>query len=155
MKNLKSLVFVAIVAMFSNFASAQTAPVDNDRLANGGYDVVSYFTVNKAVKGDKKFAVEYNGADYYFASEKDQKAFKADPTKYLPQCDGYCAWGVAEKNVKFPVNPETFKVLNGKLYLFFNGDLDGKPFNTMTEWNKDEKKLLGKIDEAWLIVKKS
>ncbi|MBF2709873.1 YHS domain-containing (seleno)protein [Flavobacterium soyangense] len=155
MKNLKSLVLVAVVALFSNFASAQTAPVDKDKLANGGYDVVSYFTVNKAVKGDKKFAVEYNGANYYFASAKDQKAFKANPTKFLPQCDGYCAWGVAEKNVKFPVNPETFKVVNGKLYLFFNGDFKGAPFNTLNEWNKDEKKQLDKLDAAWMMVKKS
>ena len=155
MKKLNSLVFVAIVAMISNFTAAQTAPVDNNKLANGGYDVVSYFTMNKAVKGDKKFAVEYNGANYYFSSATDQKAFTADPTKYLPQCDGYCAWGVAEKKVKFPVNPETFKVIDGKLYLFFNGDLDGKPFNTKTEWNKDEKNLLNKIDDAWIIVNQS
>jgi YHS domain-containing protein len=155
MKNLKSLVVVALVALFSNFAVAQTQPVDKNKLANGGYDVVSYFTVNKAVKGDKKFAAAHNGATYYFASAKDQKLFKADPTKYLPQCDGYCAWGVAEKNVKFPVNPETFKVVDGKLYLFFNGDFKGAPFNTLPEWNKQEAKYLKTIDATWSMVKKS
>jgi len=155
MKKLKTLLVVAIIALFSNAITAQTQPVDQNKLANGGYDVVSYFTANKATKGTKQFTVTNNGARYYFASAKNQKAFKANPNKYLPQCDGYCAWGVAEKNVKFPVNPETFKVVNGKLYLFFNGDFEGKPFNTLTEWNKEESKQLKNIDKAWSNIKKS
>jgi len=156
MKNLKQLVIVAIIALFSNFASAQNVdPINKEGVANGGYDVVSYFSANKANKGSSKFAVEQNGAKYYFASAKNQKAFKANPKKYLPVCDGYCAWGVAEKQTKFPVNPETFKIINGKLYLFFNGDFNGNPFNTLPEWNKDEKKLLKNIDAAWIKVKKA
>lgn len=155
MKNLKTLLTVAAIALFSTAMLAQTPPIDQNKLANGGYDVVSYFTTNKATKGTKQYTATNNGANYYFASAKNQKAFEANPTKYLPQCDGYCAWGVAEKNVKFPVNPETFKIVDGKLYLFFNGDFDGKPFNTLTEWNKDETKLLINIDSAWSTVKKS
>ncbi len=155
MKNLKTLLIVAAFSFFSNGILAQTQPLDSNKLANGGYDVVSYFAANKAAKGSKQYAATYNGANYYFASAKNKKSFEANPTKYLPQCDGYCAWGVAEKNVKFPVNPETFKIVNGKLYLFFNGDYEGKPFNTLTEWNKDEPNLLHHIDDAWSMVKKS
>jgi YHS domain-containing protein len=156
MKNLKQVVIVAIIALFSNFASAQNVdPINKEGVANGGYDVVSYFSANKATKGSSKFAVVENGTKYYFASAKNQKAFKANPKKYLPVCDGYCAWGVAEKQTKFPINPETFKIINGKLYLFFNGDFNGNPFNTLPEWNKDEKKLLKNIDAAWIKVKKA
>jgi YHS domain-containing protein len=155
MKNLKSILVVAIVALFSNFASAQTEPVDKNGLAIGGYDVVTYFTANKATKGNAKFTAKNNGATYNFASAKNLKAFKSNPKKYLPQCDGYCAWGVAEKTTKFPINPETFKVVNGKLYLFFNGDFKGSPFNTLPEWNKDEKRLLGALKPNWEKVKKS
>uniref|UniRef100_UPI00404B7FE5 YHS domain-containing (seleno)protein n=1 Tax=Flavobacterium sp. TaxID=239 RepID=UPI00404B7FE5 len=155
MKKFKTLLAVAIIALFSNAVTAQTQPVDASKLANGGYDVVSYFTANKATKGTKQFSATNNGATYYFASAKNQKAFKANPTKYLPQCDGYCAWGVAEKGTKFPVNPETFKIVDGKLYLFFNGDYEGKPFNTLTEWNKDESKLVKNMEKAWEKVKKS
>jgi YHS domain-containing protein len=155
MKKLKTIVVVAIIALFSDAVAAQTQPVDKNKLAIGGYDVVSYFTANKATKGTKQFTATNNGATYYFASAINQKAFKANPKKYLPQCDGYCAWGVSEKNVKFPTNPETFKVLNGKLYLFFNGDFEGKPFNTLAEWNKDESKQLQNIDKAWSKLKKA
>lgn len=66
MKNLKSILVIAIVTLFSNFASAQTAPVDDSGLAIGGYDVVSYFTANKATKGSSKFSATANGATYLF-----------------------------------------------------------------------------------------
>jgi YHS domain-containing protein len=154
MKNLKSILLVAFVALMSNFATAQTEPVDKSGLAIGGYDVVSYFTLNKATKGNSQFSATKNGATYYFASDKNLKAFKTNPTKYLPQTGGYCAWGVSEKNTKFPSNPETFKIVDGKLYLFFNGDYNGSPFNTLTEWNKDEKKNLASIDANWTKLKK-
>lgn len=155
MKKLKSIIVIALLALSSNLISAQTEPIDKNGLANGGYDFVSYFSDSKATKGNEKFSVELKGAKYLFASAAHQKAFKTNPKKYLPQCDGYCAWGVAEKNVKFPVNPETFKVVDGKLYLFFNGDFKGSPFNTLTEWNKNEKKLLSQLPTNWETVKKS
>jgi YHS domain-containing protein len=135
--------------------SAQIQPLDKDNLAIGGYDVVSYFTANKATKGLADHVYAHDGATYRFSSAKNLKAFKANPTKYLPQCNGYCAWGVAEKGTKFPINPETFTISEGKLYLFFNGDYDGKPFNTLDEWKKDEKKYLSTIEGAWQKTNKS
>ncbi len=155
MKTLKSIIVIALLALSSNFAMAQTEPVDKTGLANGGYDLVSYFSDSKAIKGNEKFSVKLGGAKYLFSSDVHKKAFKANSRKYLPQCDGYCAWGVAEKNTKFPVNPETFKVIDGKLYLFFNGDFKGAPFNTLTEWDKNEKKLLKQLPKNWAVVKKS
>ncbi len=149
MKKLKSIYVIAIVALFSYIVSAQTEPVDKNGLAIGGYDVVAYFTAKKATIGNAKFSTKNNGATYQFASAKNLKAFKANSSKYLPQCDGYCAWGVSEKNTKFPINPKTFKIVDGKLYLFFNGDFKGSPFNTLTEWNKDENRLLGVLEPNW------
>jgi YHS domain-containing protein len=153
MKKIKAFAVAAILLIIANFTMAQVAPVDKNKLANGGYDVVSYFTDAKATKGIKKFAVPYNGANYFFASNKNKAAFKANPAQYLPQCAGYCAWGVAEKSARFPINPETFKIIDGKLYLFFNGDYNGQPFNTLTEWNKDEKKQLSSINANWNKIK--
>lgn len=154
MKKLSLFFLVLLFALGSEIISAQTQPIDKDNLAIGGYDLVSYFTANKAVKGNATHTATHGGAIYHFSSEKNQKAFKADPTKYLPQCDGYCAWGVAEKGTKFPINPETFTVSDGKLYLFFNGDFEGQPFNTLTEWKKEEKKYLTTINSAWEKVNK-
>jgi YHS domain-containing protein len=153
MKKIKLLLAALLIIVTADFSMAQVAPVDKNKLANGGYDVVAYFSVNKAIKGTGKFAAAYNGATYYFSSKKNLVAFKAAPGQYLPQCDGYCAWGVSEKSAKFPVNPETFKIIDGKLYLFFNGDYNGQPFNTLTEWNKDEKKQLSSIKANWDKIK--
>lgn len=147
MKNLKSLILIALVALFSNTILAQVEPVDKNKLAIGGYDVVSYFKANKAQKGDKKNVAEYSGVKYYFASVENKKAFNANPNKYLPQCDGFCAWGIAENKGEFPINPETFKIVDGKLYLFFNGPHEGKQFNSLEVWNKDEKRLIKNLTE--------
>lgn len=140
--------------MLASSAMAQVVdPIDKNKLANGGYDMVSYFTDNAAVKGNPQFSLDYHGAKYQFASADHRNLFKAAPEKYLPVCDGYCAWGVAEKGKKVPVNPRTFKVINGKLYLFFNGDFNGTPLNTLTEWNKNESQLLSQLPSNWAKLK--
>ncbi len=153
MKTIKNAI-LAIVLFSSSIIFAQVDPVGKDKVANGGYDFVAYFTDNAAVKGKIEFTHEINGVKYQFASAAHKILFKSNPEKYLPVCDGYCAWGVAEKESKFPINPETFKVLDGKLYLFFNGDFNGKPFNTLQEWNKAESSLLPKLSENWVKIKK-
>ncbi len=154
MKTITNSLFAIALVIFGTASFAQVEPVDKNKIANGGYDFVAYFSDNAAVKGKKEFTHEINGVKYQFASAEHKNLFKKNPEKYLPVCDGYCAWGVAEKEVKFPVNPETFKMVNGKLYLFFNGDFNGKPFNTLLEWNKAESSLLAKLPESWVKIKK-
>ena len=154
MKKFKIAILSLVLVMTTNFMSAQTAPVETVKIANGGFDLVAYFTENHATTGNYAFAVDLDGVKYLFSSKEHQEAFKANPDKFMPQCDGFCAWGIAEKGTKFSVNPETFKVVNGKLYLFFNGDFKGSPFNTLTEWNKDEKSLLSKLPKTWEQAKK-
>lgn len=144
----------AVLLISSEFLLAQNVdPVDKGGLANGGYDFVAYFTDNAAVKGSRDFTLEINGVKYQFASAQHRELFKSNPEKYLPVCDGYCAWGVAEKGIKVPVNPETFKIIGNKLYLFFNGKLNGSPLNTLSEWNKNEQNLLQQLPEKWSKVK--
>jgi YHS domain-containing protein len=153
MKNLKEL-FLAISLFASSISFAQNVdPVDKNKIANGGYDFVAYFTSNAAVMGSKEFTYEINGVKYQFASAQHKDLFKSNPDRYLPVCDGYCAWGVAEKGIKVPVNPETFKIIDNKLYLFFNGRLNGSPLNTLPEWNKDEANLLSQLPVKWADIK--
>jgi hypothetical protein len=51
---------------------------------------------------------------------------------------------------KVEVNPETFKIVNDKLYLFYNAYLN----NTLKDWNKDENNLRIKADKNWLNIVK-
>ena len=149
MKSKMNAFFVGLCLLLGGLAKAQVAPVDKQKIANGGYDVVAYFEDDKAEKGKPEYGVTYNGVKYYFSSEEHQLHFKIVPEMYLPQCDGYCAYAVAAKNAKVPVNPETFKVIDGKLYLFFNGNVNGKLLSALPEWNKDEENLLKQLPANW------
>ena len=49
------------------------------------------------------------------------------------------------KGEKVEVDPETFKIIQGKLYLFYNAFFN----NTLKDWNKDEANLKLKADANW------
>lgn len=87
-----------------------------------GYDTVAYFSVGKPVKGLDRFATEWRGAKWKFASQANLDLFKAEPEKYAPQYGGYCAYGVAQDNL-VSIEPDKFTVLGGKLYLNYNAEV--------------------------------
>ena len=109
-----------------------------------GYDPVSYFDQNPS-EGKQSLQYEYNGIIYLFASAQNLSKFKANPGKYEPAYGGWCAYAMGASGEKVKVDPETFKIIDGKLYLFYNfwGN------NTLTDWNKDEKSLKIKADQNW------
>lgn len=114
-------------------------------LAIQGYDPVAYFKENKAVKGSKDLAVSYQGVLYYFSSAANKEEFKKNPAPYEPQYGGWCAYAMGSKGEKVSIDPKTFKITNGKLYLFYNKFFN----NTLPEWNKDENGLKSKADVNW------
>ncbi len=97
--------------------------------AINGYDTVAYIVQNKAVKGDDHFVVEWRGAKWKFANQGNADLFKGAPEKYAPQYGGYCAYGVATDSL-VKVDPNNFAVIDGKLYLNYDTDVQKK-------WNKD------------------
>jgi YHS domain-containing protein len=120
----------------------------NKGIAIQGYDPVAYFTQNKAVEGDKKFTAAAEGITYYFSSAANKDLFIKNPKTYEPQYGGWCAYAMGATNEKVEVDPETFKILEGKLFLFYHSWLN----NTLTKWNSDEKKLHTKADANWKII---
>ena len=115
-------------------------------IAIEGYDPVSYFKINKAIKGDKNLAVFHQGVTYYFSSVENKESFKINPSVYEPQYGGWCAFAMGKDGEKVNIDPGTFKIINGKLYLFYNKFLN----NTLKSWNKDEAGLKTKADTNWL-----
>lgn len=113
-------------------------------LAIKGYDPVAYFTEDKAVEGKPDIKHTANGITYRFATEANKKVFIANPKKYEPAYGGYCAYAMAFGD-KVKIDPETFKVSDGKLFLFYNFNFT----NTLKKWNKDERNLHGKAEDAW------
>jgi YHS domain-containing protein len=116
-----------------------------EKLAIDGYDPVAYFSQNKAIAGNKANSYTYQGITYYFASKANQEAFEKDPARYEPQYGGWCAYAMGENGEKVAIDPQTFKVLDGKLYLFYNRFL----INTLPKWNKNEPNLKKKADSHW------
>ena len=119
--------------------------LNSRHIAIQGYDPVAYFIQRKAVKGKASFAVLHEGVTYHFSSPQNKTVFLAQPSKFEPQYGGWCAYAMGATGEKVTVNPETFKIVNGKLFLFYN-----KLFtNTLKTWNKDEKSLNIKADANW------
>lgn len=89
-----------------------------------GYDVVNYFTDGKPVQGSDSYVVEFGGVKWQFVSSAHRDLFKANPEKYVPQFGGFCTWGVANGKL-FDVDPVNgWKIVDGKLYLNFNADIE-------------------------------
>ncbi len=113
-----------------------------------GYDPVAYFTQNKAVIGNKQFSALVEGVIYNFSSAANKELFLKDYTKYEPQYGGWCAYAMGSNNEKVEIDPETFKILNGQLLLFYHTWVD----NTLIKWNKDEANLKVKADKNWAAI---
>lgn len=145
-----SILFVSGLSVFSqNEATALRQAQFNlpkNKVAVEGYDVVAYFIDAKPKKGKAEFAVYHQGITYHFSSNNNKELFKKNPAQYEPQYGGWCAYAMGNDGSKVEVNPETFKILNSKLHLFYN-----KYFtNTLKSWNKDEARLMKSADANWM-----
>lgn len=117
--------------------------VNDAGVAIQGYDPVSYFT-DEPVPGNSNIRSTYNGATYYFSTNVNKSKFDADPTQFLPQYGGFCAVAVSEGKT-FPIDPKTYKITDGKLYLFYNGELG----NTKPQWEADAATRRTNADSHW------
>jgi YHS domain-containing protein len=113
-------------------------------VAIDGYDPVSYFS-GKPLEGDPEIKLNYKNVTYQFASKGNLEKFKQSPEKYEPAYGGWCAYAMGDTGEKVKIDPETFTVMDGKLYLFYNfwGN------NTLEDWKKNDKKLKVKADLNW------
>ena len=147
---MKNLILITLLSIICNSAFGQSNLKQKNfnlknNLAIQGYDPVAYFTQNKAVKGNTGLSYNYQGVIYNFSSAENLNLFKQHPEKYEPAYGGWCAYAMGEKGEKVSINPSTFKIKDGKLYLFYNA----WGTNTLTSWNEDEASLKKKADINW------
>jgi YHS domain-containing protein len=142
----------SVAALSQRFAAAWKSPATahynlpkGSNLAVQGYDVVSYFKDNRAVKGEEKIKADYRGVTYRFSSEAHRDAFIAGPTKYLPTYGGWCASAIGAKAEKVSIDPTNFKVKDGRLFLFYKGLFA----DALKDWNKNEKAWEPAADTNW------
>ncbi|MEK6702056.1 MAG: YHS domain-containing (seleno)protein [Planctomycetota bacterium] len=138
-------------ALAKRIDDKRKAPLDHYNLPKGktvavdGYDVVAYFTDSKATKGSDKITSLYKGVTYQFAKEENRALFAASPQKYAPTYGGWCASAMGAKGEKVEIDPEYFKVKDGRLFLFYHDFFS----NALTDWNKHEKEWEPAADTNW------
>ncbi|MGV3697258.1 YHS domain-containing (seleno)protein [Flavobacterium sp.] len=148
MKKLSMILFVTLVSVtaFAQTAAKRTKEFNlENKVAIQGYDPVAYFTQKKAVKGKTAIASTYEGVTYNFSSQGNKETFLKNPSSYEPQYGGWCAYAMGANGEKVEINPETFKIVDGKLNLYYNAFFN----NTLKSWNKDEANLRKKADANW------
>ncbi|KJD35324.1 hypothetical protein PW52_11715 [Tamlana sedimentorum] len=141
-----------LVLCFLSVCTLQAQQIDYN-LKKGyvaeGYDVVSYFK-GTPVEGKKDLTTTYSGAKFKFSTTENLQKFKKDPERYIPQYGGYCAYAIAEKGEKIGIDPETYQIKDGKLYLFYNA----WGINTLKSWKKaGDTKLQQLADNNWKSIK--
>lgn len=137
-------IFVLVAIFTTSFTAAASDNVNTTyfgNLAVQGYDVVSYFTENKAVKGSKKFQYEWQGAKWHFSKQENLALFIEKPTEYAPQYGGYCAYAVSQ-NKTASIEPDQFSIFNNKLYLNYNQEINIK-------WSSGRENFIKLADENW------
>jgi len=133
-----------LVLSFGLAAVAQAGSpvnVDDNGVAIHGYDPVAYFTEGKPVKGSPEFSHTVDGVTWHFMNADHRDRFAKEPGKYQPQFGGYCAMGTA-MGKKLDADPMTWRVIDGKLYLNLNKDIQ-------KTWLSDTPGHIKKANENW------
>ncbi|MEZ5956859.1 MAG: YHS domain-containing (seleno)protein [Hyphomonadaceae bacterium] len=140
-----AMAFAASALSFSaSPAYADQAPVYTgllSRVAVSGYDPVAYFTDGRPVRGSERFRINHQGYEYRFASAEHLAAFRAGPSRYLPQYGGYCAWAVSQ-GYTASGNPNNWRIVDGKLYLNYNDEIQGR-------WEQDIPGHIRRANANW------
>jgi YHS domain-containing protein len=139
------LLFTSLVAIGQNPNSQRLRNFNtNNGIALREFDPMSYFK-GKPVKGTEKFQYDHKGITYYFANAANLEEFKKSPAKFEPAYGGWCAYSLAAQGKKEKSDPATYKIIDGKVYLFHN--YNGK--NYMMSWMRNEKKYKEAADARW------
>ena len=106
-------------------------------IAIKGYDPVGYFVDGKAERGSGAYSRKWLGATWLFSSDEHRRLFAASPMSYAPQYGGLCAEGVPNGEVTVNIEPESWQIVDGKLYLSAAASFQDRKLN------------LAKADDKW------
>jgi hypothetical protein len=112
--------FFLLIAGITLALASPSIAADKGLLAIKGYDPVAYFTLGKPAPGLPEFEHAWNEHLYRFSTAAHRELFKADPVRYAPQFNNFCAMALS-KGELVEADPENWLISEGKLYVF------GKP----------------------------
>ena len=136
-------VSVALLTL-SHFTNAIGGEVNTGYFGNvaiKGYDPVAYFTQHKAIKGAEDISYTWLGAEWQFSTKSHRALFSEDPIKYAPQYGGHCADGIAYGDLTTNIDPEAWRIIEGRLYLNYDQgaaaeieELEGQLEKSVKNW---------------------
>lgn len=145
----RAFLSLALAAVTAAALPQAVQAAQENNIVNGyavhGYDVVAYFSEGKPVPGDDSFTAQHGGVSYRFASAANRDAFTANPDKYAPQYGGFCAFGTAMGR-KFDGDPTAWAIVDGKLYLNLNKDVQAK-------WKEDVPGFIKGAENNWPLIR--
>ena len=110
------VVLSSFVSLYASGGHAQSFP-EGRRIALSGYDPVASFEDGQPVRGSRKFWHSFDDVVYLFRSAQHRGMFAADPERFAPQYESYCATGIS-KGYKAEPDPEAWIIANGRLFVF-------------------------------------
>lgn len=145
----RALLFLALAAVAAPALPQTVLAAQEVNIVDGyavhGYDVVAYFSEGKPVSGKDDFTAQHGGVTYRFATAANRNAFKANPAKYAPQYGGFCAFGTAMGR-KFDGDPTAWAIVDGKLYLNLNKDVQVK-------WKENVPGFIKGAENNWPLIR--
>lgn len=135
-----TFIVLCLLTTFILHANGKDAVFNERGIALRGYDVVAFFTEKKAIKGNESYSYHFHGSKWKFTSKENKELFKTNPLKYLPQYNGYCAYGIGKGGYLAPIDPHAFTIRNNKLYLNYS-------FKVGKRWNAKQDAYIQKGDE--------
>ena len=120
-------------------------PIANSTPGVQGYDLVSYQTGKRPLRGNGHFLAEHDGVTYLFVNAENQAAFQENPARYVPAYGGYCAFGVSVGK-KFVGDPEVWRLVDGRLYLNLDTSIQD-------QWLKDVPGRIRKAEANWRTIR--
>ena len=124
---LRQLVSTLALWLFVAVPALAAEPVSTSFFGNtaiGGQDTVSYHAPalrqsHRVLEGDSRFEVSYLGANWRFASIESADRFAADPAKYIPRYNGFCANALSLGEGLVKTDGTVWEFFGDQLYLFY------------------------------------
>lgn len=118
MKSRRGILSLAAAASVCGTMDWRSPARANDiKIAIKGYDPVAYFTDGAPARGLAEVDYVWDEHRFRFTSEEHRRMFVADPVRYAPQFEDFCAMALTRGELE-EADPENWLINDGKLYIF-------------------------------------
>jgi len=120
------LISLAMLVILT-FGANANEPVSKNFLtgvAIGGHDTVAYHKLgnsepHRAIEGTRTWKASWKGADWLFTSKADRDSFSANPERYSPAYNGFCANALSLGEGLIKTDGTHWQIFGDRLYTFY------------------------------------